>query len=343
MKRRRHHRRHTSEDEKEGSSFSIAKQRQPRSSNHHVKGVNFYHDTKKVAYLKRLRGGAPIHDDRGKIIQAAEYANWKPETSIVHVEPNRKWFGNTRTMNADTLEKLRLDMEKKLRDPYHVLLHQHKLPMSLLTESKKMAKMNLLEVEPFSDTFGKKASRRKPKLAICSMEDLIEGVREAEQTFSRSTSSTTPKLDPSGSCLEDDGNDKAEEGISSLVQDHVFKKGQSKRIWNELYKVLDSSDVIIHVLDARDPLGTRCSHIETFIETEAKHKHLLFLLNKCDLVPPSITSKWVQVLSKERPTLAFHASIHHSFGKSSLIHLLRQYRKLHPERKQISVGFVGYP
>lgn len=37
----------------------------------------------------------------------------------------------------------------------------------------------------------------------------------------------------------------------------VFTKGQSKRLWAELYKVLDSSDVVIQVLDARDPAGTR--------------------------------------------------------------------------------------
>lgn len=35
----------------------------------------------------------------------------------------------------------------------------------------------------------------------------------------------------------------------------MFDKGQSKRIWGELYKVLDSSDVVIQVLDARDPIG----------------------------------------------------------------------------------------
>jgi ribosome biogenesis GTPase A len=68
----------------------------------------------------------------------------------------------------------------------------------------------------------------------------------------------------------------------------VFSKGQSKRIWNELYKVIDSSDVVIHVLDARDPLGTRCRSVEKYIKEEAPHKHLLFLLNKCDLVPTSV-------------------------------------------------------
>lgn len=56
-----------------------------------------------------------------------------------------------------------------------------------------------------------------------------------------------------------------------------------------------------------------------------------------------VQSKWIKHLSKDRPTLAFHASINHSFGKGSLITLLRQFAKLHKDKKQISVGFIGYP
>ena len=37
------------------------------------------------------------------------------------------------------------------------------------------------------------------------------------------------------------------------------------------------------------------------------------------------------------------ASITNSFGKGSLIQLLRQFSSLHSDRKQISVGFIGYP
>jgi nuclear GTP-binding protein len=48
-------------------------------------------------------------------------------------------------------------------------------------------------------------------------------------------------------------------------------------------------------------------------------------------------------LSQEFPTLAFHANINNSFGKGSLIALLRQFSSLHSDRKQISVGMVGYP
>lgn len=54
-------------------------------------------------------------------------------------------------------------------------------------------------------------------------------------------------------------------------------------------------------------------------------------------------AQWVRHLSKEHPTLAFHASLTNSFGKGSLITLLRQFSTLHSSRKQISVGFIGYP
>ena len=40
----------------------------------------------------------------------------------------------------------------------------------------------------------------------------------------------------------------------------------------------------LQVLDARDPLGTRCKHLEQHLRKNAQHKHMLLLLNKCDLV-----------------------------------------------------------
>lgn len=38
-----------------------------------------------------------------------------------------------------------------------------------------------------------------------------------------------------------------------------------------------------------------------------------------------------------------HANMNNPFGKGSLIELLRQYAKLHSDRKQISIGLIGYP
>lgn len=133
------------------------------------------------------------------------------------------------------------------------------------------------------------------------------------------------------------------DGVLDEAQNPIFKKGQSRRIWAELYKVIDSSDVIIHVLDARDPIGTRCYNVERHLAKEAKHKQLIYVLNKCDLVPAWVTEKWKRTLEKEHPTIAFHASITNPFGKSALINILRQFSKLHSDKKQISVGLVGYP
>lgn len=127
------------------------------------------------------------------------------------------------------------------------------------------------------------------------------------------------------------------------MEQQIFERGQSKRIWGELYKVIDSSDVIIQVLDGRDPMGTRSKHIEDHLKKDRKHKQLIFVLNKCDLIPTWATARWVKILSQDFPTLAFHASITNPFGKGALIQLLRQFGQLHSDKKQISVGFIGYP
>ena len=112
----------------------------------------------------------------------------------------------------------------------------------------------------------------------------------------------------------------------------------------------------LQVIDARDPQGTRCYHLERHLKEHCKHKHMILLLNKvswffsfcgfcniylrkmllvqlkllvnidnlvlsrslflqCDLIPAWATKGWLRVLSKEYPTLAFHASINKSFGK----------------------------
>lgn len=123
----------------------------------------------------------------------------------------------------------------------------------------------------------------------------------------------------------------------------LFLKGQSKRIWGEFYKVVDCSDVILHIIDARNVPGTRCKMIEKHIAKNASHKHLVFVLNKIDLVPNWVAKRWIGELSAVRPTIAFHASMTHAFGKGALISLLRQFGKLHSDKKQISVGVIGYP
>ena len=129
----------------------------------------------------------------------------------------------------------------------------------------------------------------------------------------------------------------------SDIIEPIYAKGTSRRIYGELYKVIDSSDVTLHILDARDPMGTLCESVLEYIRKEKAHKQVVLVINKCDLVPNWVTARYIQHLTPRYPTIAFHASPNHSFGKGSLIQLLRQFSQLHSDKKQISVGFVGYP
>lgn len=52
------------------------------------------------------------------------------------------------------------------------------------------------------------------------------------------------------------------------------------------------------MLDARDPLGTRCRHLEQHIKKNARHKHMLLLVNKCDLVSSCTVCRLPPPLSK---------------------------------------------
>lgn len=57
-----------------------------------------------------------------------------------------------------------------------------------------------------------------------------------------------------------------EDGFRDLVRHTMFEKGQSKRIWGELYKVIDSSDVVVQVcLDSRTELNEGVIFISFFL------------------------------------------------------------------------------
>lgn len=220
------------------------------------------------------------------------------------------------------------EIGKAVKNPYDVVMKPTTLPITLLNEKAKFQRVHLLDTETFESTFGKKKIRKRPNLKFKDEEHMSETVDKIEETY-------------------EDKNDfdkvREDTGERAAQRDWIMNAGQSKRIWNELFKVIDSSDILLMVLDARDPLGTRSHHVEKYLKKEKAHKHLVFVLNKVDLVPIWVTQRWVAILSKEYPTIAFHASMNHPFGKGALINLLRQFSKLHADKKQISVGLVGYP
>ncbi|KAG2035657.1 NGP1NT-domain-containing protein [Suillus americanus] len=301
-----------------------------------VKGENFYRNAKQVGRLKMLSGGKAIRDKDGKIIQAAAFQKGEDETKPGRVQPDRRWFGNTRVISQTALDHFRTSLSTKKDDPYSVLLRRNKLPMALLDDASNpntRKRSHIVETEPFSETFGPKAQRKKARIDVGTFEELsklgtaaVEDAEQAANALELAQSFETPEVQTHADYIEP-----------------IFAKGTSRRIYGELYKVIDSSDVILHILDARDPLGTMCESVLEYMKKEKAHKQVVLVINKCDLVPNWVTARYIQHLTPRYPTIAFHASPNHSFGKGSLIQLLRQFSQLHSDKKQISVGFVGYP
>jgi nuclear GTP-binding protein len=253
------------------------------------------------------------------------------------IQPDRRWFGNTRVIAQNKMQAFRETLSKGVDDPFSVVLRSSKLPMSLLKDTEdKASRMNLLQVEPFKEVFSGRRRQKRVKLGSYDLEGLMQSVSQKTQGYDGNK-------DKRSAVDVGSGLVKAAEDKYSHAGEEIFNKGTSKRIWGELYKVVDCSDVLIFVLDARDPMGTRCKHLEREIRKNRPGKHIVLLLNKVDLIPTWATRRWVQVLTKEFPTLAFHASITNPFGKNALLNLLRQFGVLIKERKHLTIGMIGYP
>ena len=253
-------------------------------------------------------------DGDGKVIRAAPFQSDSTKHKA-KIHPSLKWFTNTRTVKQSKLQEIEETQKKiaeeKVKGNYSVLMNKMELPMKLLLETKTNKKdLN------FNGAYLSK------KRDMGDYNDILQ----------RSLREET---------IED-----LEEGDSDYLMktQHILKKGTSNRIYTELYKVLDSSDIVLHVLDARDPLGTFCDTIKRYI-ADKTHKHIVFILNKTDLIPTFMTKQWIQYFSRIGPTIAFHAHLTKSFGKGALIQLLRQYVQIYTKmnRMQLNVGIVGFP
>ena len=71
--------------------------------------------------------------------------------------------------------------------------------------------------------------------------------------------------------------------------------------------MIASSDILLYVVDARDPVTTRSPQVERQI-TSDPHKRLLLVLNKIDLVPPSAVKGWLVHLRRAFSTLPLLSS-----------------------------------
>ena len=165
---------------------------------------------------------------------------------------------------------------------------------------------------------------------------------------------------------ESQWNTEAEESDKTGLNNKGAGQNSRRAYLSELRKVVDGADVILHVLDARDPIGTRSHAIEEMVLSTSEKK-LVFVLNKSDLVPREILSGWLAYLRRSCPAVPFKCNTqsqkenlgratgkvvnqqegalktNQAVGAEELLGLLKNYSRVGDSKSVITVGIVGFP
>ncbi|MFA6888641.1 MAG: GTPase [Candidatus Woesearchaeota archaeon] len=105
--------------------------------------------------------------------------------------------------------------------------------------------------------------------------------------------------------------------------------------WNIVNAVIESSDVLLEVLDSRIPDLTRNKEVEDKVKRAGKQ--LILVLNKADLISQRVAEQEKKRLSKEYPVV-FVSTKQHQGTK-----LLREAILSKTEKAEVLVGVLGFP
>ncbi|NXJ26754.1 GNL3 protein, partial [Dicrurus megarhynchus] len=246
----------------------------------------------------------------------------------------------------------RYKIQKKIRE------HHRKVRKEAKKRGHKKPKKDpgIPSAAPFKEELLREAEQRKQRLEELKQKQKLNRQKEHEKKRKLEAKKNAAKIKEKAEGKESPGKSKGK-------TNKLLNKNSKKSFCRELMKVLEASDVVLEVLDARDPMGCRCPQLEQAVTCSGGNKKLLLVLNKIDLVPKDNLDKWLNYLKKEFPTVAFksatmmkdktmvqvtkrRARVDFSetsqyFGSKCLLKLLQEYSKT--QDKAIQVGVVGFP
>ncbi|RKP31746.1 P-loop containing nucleoside triphosphate hydrolase protein [Metschnikowia bicuspidata] len=156
----------------------------------------------------------------------------------------------------------------------------------------------------------------------------------------------------------DDDMDEDPEIVDLEVSDAEIERGnldKSRKAFDKIFRtVVDASDVVLYVLDARDPESTRSRKVEEAV-LQAGGKRLILVLNKVDLVPTPVLTQWLNYLKLSFPSVPVKASpgavglskynknLSCAMTANALLQALKAYANRANLNRSIVVGVIGYP
>ncbi len=106
--------------------------------------------------------------------------------------------------------------------------------------------------------------------------------------------------------------------------------------WRLLARTIKNADIVVEVVDIRDPVNTRSRRLERMVGL--LDKQLLIVLNKSDLVPRGVAEKWKRLLEGMGYEVMY-VSATHRLGTRMLRGWIRSAAGVKP----FTVAVVGFP
>jgi large subunit GTPase 1 len=134
------------------------------------------------------------------------------------------------------------------------------------------------------------------------------------------SSSTTPEeLDR----MERDGFLEWRRGLAELQESNDLLMTPFERnleVWRQLWRVIERSDLVVQIVDARNPLLFRSEDLEKYVKHVGESKKNLLLINKADMLTLEQRQAWADYFEK--------ADIAYTFFSASLAKELNETRDL---------------
>ncbi|XP_023407412.1 large subunit GTPase 1 homolog isoform X1 [Loxodonta africana] len=79
--------------------------------------------------------------------------------------------------------------------------------------------------------------------------------------------------------------------------------------WRQLWRVIERSDIVVQIVDARNPLLFRCEDLECYVKELDANKENVILINKADLLTAEQRSAWASYFEKEDVKVIFWSAL----------------------------------
>ncbi|PFH31800.1 hypothetical protein BESB_022920 [Besnoitia besnoiti] len=80
-------------------------------------------------------------------------------------------------------------------------------------------------------------------------------------------------------------------------------------VWRQLWRVVEKAHLLLHIVDGRDIRFFRSLDLEKFVGEVDTRKQVLLVVNKADLIPPSVRRAWAEALGKEGIPFVFFSAL----------------------------------